>query len=221
MRVIIVGGGEVVFFLARTFLSKGYKVSIINKDPEECEQLARTLKARVTQGDATEPKILEDAGAREAQILITVTSKDYINLVCCQVGSLMFNIPQTLGMVNDPENYEIFKELGINQVFNQTDLIVSMLEKNVGYEFVTYLFTYGGGKAILSEIEIKESMPAANKQIGKLDLPPEARIISVLRNDDFIYNDDNFVLEVDDKALLVTTPDTHAPTLRRLGGKEA
>ena len=221
MRVILVGGGEVAYFLTRAFMSKGYPVSVVNRNRQECEHLARSLKAMVIHGDGSDPNVLEDARAREAQLLIAVTPYDHINLVCCQTGSLLYKIPRTLAMVNDPDNYEIFKLLGIDHVFNQTDLIVSMLEKQLEYSYLTHLLNYGDGQALINEILMKENMPGVNQRIVELDLPGKSRIIGILREDKFRIGDSDFVLHGGDRVLLLSNPEELAPTLRILCGEEA
>ncbi|MCZ7665597.1 MAG: NAD-binding protein [Thermoleophilia bacterium] len=93
MRVLIVGSGKTLYFLGRTFSSKGYQVTIINRDRDECVQLARRLNATVVQGDGSDPEVLEDAGARGTDAVLALTSSDQDNLVICQLASLLFNVP--------------------------------------------------------------------------------------------------------------------------------
>ena len=221
MRVIIVGGGEVVYFLARTFLSKGYNVSIINESMAECESLSRRLKALIIHGDGSDPDYLEDAMARESQILIAVTSYDHINLVTCQTASLRFKIPRTMALVNDPDNYEIFKDLGIDHIFNQTDLIVSMIEKQVRYEHVVHLMEYQEGNVLINEIHITSKMPAFGKIPDKIELPSDAEIIGISKKKKFYLNDSENPLEKGDLVLLLTNPQNHGASLRAICGEEA
>lgn len=221
MRVILVGGGEVVYFLARTFLSKGYFVSIINDSQKESDMLSKRLNALIIYGDGSDPDILEDAKAREAKIFIAVTPYDHINMVCCQTAALKFKIPRTMALVNDPDNYEVFIELGIDHVFNQTDLIVSMIEKQVKYEHITNLLDYEEGGILISEIHMTTKMPTLGERLGNLKLPDEASIIGVTRKKKFEMKRDSMTLEVGDRILILTNPENHAILLRIICGKEA
>ena len=69
MKVLIVGGGKTLYFLCRNFTAKGYEVVIINRNREECVQLARQLSAMVVCGDGSDPEILKAAGAMGAAAL--------------------------------------------------------------------------------------------------------------------------------------------------------
>lgn len=221
MRVIIVGGGQVVYYLARTFLSKGYNVSIINESHQECIKLTRRLKALIINGDGSSSRYLNDAKANEAKLLIAVTPYDHINLVCCQTASLKFNIPKTLALVNDPDNYNIYKELGINYVFNQTDLMVSMIEKQVQYDYITNLLEYDKAGILINEVSVSSKMPSAGKTLGELGLPDGSAVFGVTRRGRFYLNDKTFRLQPDDSMLLMTTPGNHGAVLKLLCGEEA
>ncbi len=221
MRVILVGGGEVAYFLTRAFLSKGHPVSVVNRKRMECEHLAKNMKALVICGDGSDPNVLGDARAREAQLLIAVTPYDHINLVCCQTASMLFKIPRTLALVNDPDNYEIFKMLGIDHVFNETDLIVSMLEKQLEYSYLSHLLTYADGNVLVNEILMKEKMPGIGQRIDELPLPDGSRIIGILRGEKFLMPGGELAIESSDRLLLLSNPAELAPTLRIICGEEA
>ncbi len=59
MRVILVGGGKTVFFLARRFLGKNFHVTVITREAAEAKRYARDLRAQVLLGDGTSPAASE------------------------------------------------------------------------------------------------------------------------------------------------------------------
>jgi trk system potassium uptake protein TrkA len=220
MRVILVGGGEIVFFLARAYIGRGDNVSIINADRDECEHLSRKLNAVVIKGDATDPDILEDALARQAQAIIAVTPFDHVNLVCCQTASLLFGVPHTLAVANDPNNYEIFRQLGINHVFDQTKLLVSELEEEVENDQIYDLLNYNNESAFVGEVTISDSMPSCGKSIGELDLPSDASVVGVVRNNMFNFSKKEWTIQDKDKVLVLTVPNSHGKSMAALCGED-
>ncbi|MGM0419769.1 MAG: potassium channel family protein, partial [Bacillota bacterium] len=86
MKVIIVGGDELVYHLSRRLISKGYELIVINKDQEYCKELARNINATIVCGDAADPDVLEDANIYEADMLAALTHKDQDNLVICHLA---------------------------------------------------------------------------------------------------------------------------------------
>ena len=62
-KILVIGGGKLVYFLTRVLLAKGSRVTIINEDTSECTHLARALKATVVHGNGSDPSVLDEAGA--------------------------------------------------------------------------------------------------------------------------------------------------------------
>ena len=133
MKVLIVGGGKTLYFLCRNFTAKGYEVVIINRNQEECVQLARQLSATVVCGDGSDPGILKEAGAMGADALLAITPNDQDNLVICQLASLQFGVPRAVALANDPENAEVFQKLGVS-AFSTTHIIGSLIEQRASLE---------------------------------------------------------------------------------------
>ena len=59
MKIVIVGGGVKVDFLATSLIKKKHQLVIINRDQDECQTLSEKGGAVVIQGDGTKPFILE------------------------------------------------------------------------------------------------------------------------------------------------------------------
>ena len=120
MRVILIGGGKLVYFLAKQFTSKGYHLTIINADEQEAIALSRNLQATVINGEGSNPHILSQAGAYRADITLSLTGNDEDNLIACQIAQKEYGVPRTLALINDPENRPIFEKLGVNVAFSAT-----------------------------------------------------------------------------------------------------
>ncbi len=79
MRTIVIGEENLVYFLSKSLISKGYEVTVINRSEAACHRLSQWLELPVVQGDGTEIETLEDAGARYADILVALTPYDQDN----------------------------------------------------------------------------------------------------------------------------------------------
>jgi len=66
MYVVIVGGGRIGTFLAKSLSQEGKKVAVVESDKDVCQSLAEKLDILVIHGDGTDAKHLEDAGAAKA-----------------------------------------------------------------------------------------------------------------------------------------------------------
>lgn len=218
MKVLVVGGGKLGYFLSRTFLSKGYDVTVIDRDQDECTWLARHLKATVVHGDGSDPRILEEAGAHSADALLAVTPNDEDNLVVCQLADIRFGVPRTLALVTDPDNEEVFRQLGITGVVSTTRLLSTLIEQKAGFEEITNLIPVSEGKVNITEVVLKETSPVAGQPLREIALPGDSLIAAVLRDGQPIVPRGATVLRVGDRLVVITLPENHGQVLEMLTG---
>lgn len=218
MNVLVVGGGKVIYFLCRTFISKGYKVTVINRDKDECIRLARRLKITVVYGDGSDPQILEEAGADTTDAVLAVTPNDQDNLVICQLADLRFRVPRTLALVNDPDNEEVFRQLGITAVFSTTRILSSLIEQRSGFEEIVNLIPVGEGKVNVTEVMLKETSPVVGRSLRDITLPENSIVACVLSNDKLIIPRGTTVLQNRDRIIVISLPENHGQVLKALTG---
>lgn len=218
MKVLIVGGGKLIYFLCRMFLSKGYEVVVINRDEAECVQMARRLKAVVVLGDGSDPTILEEAGAQGADALLAVTPNDQDNLAIGQLARLQYGVPRAVALVNDPDNESVFGKLGVIP-FSTTRTIASMIEQRTALDEITNLIPAGEGKVNITEVRLDATAPVVGKPLCDLSLPPDSLIAVILRNNRAIVPHGSTVLRAGDRAVLITLPENHGSVLKAVVGE--
>ena len=219
MKALICGEGKSLYFLGRTFLAKGYSVTLVTPAANDAARLARQLNAMVVTGDGSEPAVIEEAGAIEADVVVAATPHDHDNLAICQIASTRFEVPQVLALVNDPDNEESFAGLGISAV-SATRVMVDMIERRAASQEISNLLPLGEGKLTLAEITIGANSPVVAKRIIDLTLPPDALLVSVLRDEHAIIPHGQTELLSGDKVIVITSPESHGQTLRILTGEE-
>ncbi len=124
--------------------------------------------------------MLEDAGARQADVLVALTPEDQDNLIACQVARQMFGVPRVLALVNDPDNEEIFKRLGVTEAFSATRIIATLLEEQAALEEVINLLPMAEGRIQVAEVAIGEKAPARDKTLQELDLPADTLVAGII-----------------------------------------
>ncbi len=221
MNTLIVGGGKLVYFLSRTFFSKGYQVTIINRDKSECIWLARQLKATVVYGDGSDPRILEEAQADGTDTLLAVTPNDEDNLAICQLAHLRFGVPRTLALVNDPDNEDVFRSLGVTRVFSTTRLLSNLIEQKAAFEDITSLAPLADGKVNVSEVALRDDSPVVGRSLLDIGLPPDSLIAGIIRDGRPIIPRGSTALEPHDRLIVITLPENHGQVLKMLAGNNA
>ena len=219
MKIIVVGGGKVAYFLARSFLSKGHSVVLVNREATECRQLARHLKATIIQGDGSYPKILDDAGAHEADAVLAITPSDEDNLIICQIAERRFQVPTTLAVVSDPDNEAVFPQLGVKNVVSITRILTAMIEERTEVEEISNLVALAGGKVNVTELELTDDCPVLGQPLSQIDLPDDSLIACIIRNDQVLVPHGATTLLLGDRVLLVTVPGSHGVAVKTLTGE--
>lgn len=219
MNIFIVGGKEEVYFLTKSFLSKGHQLTIINSDKEFSRKISRQFKVNVVIGDGSKPYMLEQSGIIYADIIIALTANDSDNLVICQIASKMYGVARTIAVVNDPNNVSIFKKLGVDTVISTTDIISAIIEQRAVVDDIRNLASIAEDRIVMVEVEVTSDHPAAGKMLSELAFPDMAIIGCVLRQDQTIIPNGKTVIQAEDHLIVIVDPKSQAEVLRIIRGK--
>lgn len=203
MYIIIVGAGKVGYNLSKALIAEGHEILLIERDRSKYNLLVKELGEAVYLGNGCEVSTLRNVGTNRADMLIAVTGLDQENLVACQLAKLLFMIPKTLALVNDPKNEELFKTLGVDLVVNTTNLISTLISHKLNIHVLLPLLTFK--KLEIVQAEITDSSPAVNKQVKDLGLPADSLLIAAIRNENAVLLKGDSVILANDTILALTT----------------
>ncbi len=206
MKVVIVGGGKVSYYLAKSIIEKGYKVVVINKDEKFCKEMAMKLKALVINGDGTKLNILSQAELLREDIVVVLTPRDHDNLMTAHLVRKFFGVDRIVSLVNDPENVEIFKKLGINTVVNLTLLINQTLEAMMFAEEIEQQIPIEEEKLVFLKFELPADSPVKDKALKDIELPPDSIVSAIIRRNDVIIPRGDTILKEGDRVFVMCSP---------------
>lgn len=200
MYVIIGGGGQVGYYVAKGLLEQGHEALLLDKDAKRVAQLEEQIGANVAIGDACEVRVLAEYGCDRADMVIAVTGEDEDNLVICQVAQHRFHVKRTIARVNNPANKELFADLGIDTTVSPTETIMHLIETELPehYTLVPLLQLTKKGLRLV-ELTVPKDSRVAGMPLRELGLPPECNIVLIDRGGDGITPDGETQLQPDDK----------------------
>jgi len=120
MRVLIMGCGRVGSELSLALLEGGHDVTIIDKNPEAFWRYPPGDGARQMVGLGFDRDLLEEAGIKDADAFIAVSSGDNSNIVSARVALEHFHVPKVIARIYDPRRAEIYGRLNIPTVATTT-----------------------------------------------------------------------------------------------------
>lgn len=204
MKVIVIGGGKVGFYLINTLKNKKHDVTLIEKDKNLCEKISEQVDIDIINGDGTDIDVLKDADIDVADVVAAVTGKDEENLVICQVVKNNFNIQHTIARVNNPKNQQLFKTLGVDSTVCSTQVITNLIDWECESEKIRILQIFERGETILAEVDIDKKASWCDKLVKNLNIPVNCVLVSVFRDGEVIYPKGDTMIKENDKIVLVT-----------------
>ena len=103
MNIIILGAGEVGSAAARHLATEKNNVTIVDVRVEGLQALQSDLDVRTIVGRASSPMVLEEAGIRDAELLLAVTSSDETNMTACQVAHTLYHTGTLIARVRSAD----------------------------------------------------------------------------------------------------------------------
>jgi len=198
---VILGAGQVGSTVAESLVSEANDITVVDVEPERLKRLSDRLDLRTITGNAAHPAVLEQAGARDADMLLAVTQSDEINMVACKLAATMFNIPTKIARIRSadylshpeifsPENFAVDHSICPEQIL--CDSIAKLLdfpESLQVLEFADGLVSlvavraFDGGPLVGHEIRyLRQHMPQVDTRVaaifrGDKPLPPEGTTV--------------------------------------------
>lgn len=86
MKIVIIGAGEIGYDLASVLSKEKHDVTVLDNQKECLLKASETIDVLTVEGNATSGKDLVKAGVKDADILISVTSIDEVNMITAMMG---------------------------------------------------------------------------------------------------------------------------------------
>jgi trk system potassium uptake protein TrkA len=113
VKIVIIGAGEVGYHIASRLAFESKEVVVVDKNAQAIRRVADDMDVQTINGSGSSPAILEEAGIKEADILLAVTNSDEANLVACLVANMLSPSTKKLARLRGADfddYYDVFRE---------------------------------------------------------------------------------------------------------------
>lgn len=205
MKVVIVGAGSVGSSIAKELLAHGHEILLMDQKPE-AQTRSGINGALWMIGDACELSTLKEARIDEADVVVSATGDDKVNLVVSLLAKSEFGVGRTVGRVNNPKNDWMFDEAwGVDVAVNTPRLMTALVEEAVEIGDLVRLLTLQTGVAALVEFTVPEQAHIIGRRVGTIDWPQDCTLVAILRDEAPITPSIDDVLEPGDELFFLTT----------------
>lgn len=227
MRVIVCGAGRVGVGIARRLSAENNEVTVVDQSKELVRAVTERLDVRGIVGNGAYPQTLEEAGAREADMVIAVTFSDEVNMVACQIAHSLFNVPTKIARVRaqgylDPSYSDIFSRNHL-----PIDVVISP-EREVSEAIIQRMITPGAfetksfvdGRVWAVGVKLRDDCPIVNtplRQVAELFPDLKITIVGIKRRDSLWRAHSGDMLEPGDRVYFIADRNDVARALEIMG----
>ncbi len=205
MKIIIVGCGKIGYTIAKVLSEReDIHVTVVDTDPDIFDN-AEPLDVIFIQGNGANEKILMEAGANEADVIVSTTNSDELNVLCCIMAERL-GTKHSIARVRNPEYMleynKLWKDLGIDMVINPERQTAREISRILRYPAADEVDTFINGRVELVTFKVSETpeyfvgksvSQIFDRHMGVLLAVVERENQAFIPNGDFVFQESDIV----------------------------
>ena len=226
MKIIIAGAGDVGFHLAKMLSHEDHDIILIDREDDRLSNAESHLDVSVIKGNSISIQLLEQAGIREADLMIAATSSEETNITSAIIAKHL-GAKRTIARITNPE-FQIDKEkldlnqLGIDSMVFPEDLAAAEIMRLIERSSLTDSFEFGDGKLSLTGLILEKKAPLVGLNlIEAVKLKPELEftVVAIQRGNRTLIPRGDTEFKANDHVYFISLPES-VDELMILAGKE-
>lgn len=211
MKIIILGAGQVGGSLALSLADESNDITLVDNNPDVLREIQDRADLQTILGHASYPNILEQAGARDANMIVALTNSDETNMVACQVAYTLFHTPTKIARVRTADYLE-YKDLFVQEalpidVLISPEMLVSRYVQNlIEHPGALQVLNFANGKVQLVAIKVHENSHIVGKAVTKIFdgmKTMDTSIVAMYRGEDALTIEAETIIEAGDDLFFV------------------
>lgn len=209
--LMIVGCGEMSFYLAKMALSLGIDVKIVERDRNRCEILAEHLhKAQIICGDGSDEDLLREEGLSETDAFVASTGIDEENIILSLYAKTRVKA-RVVTKISHLEFNDVINALDLETLINPKDITAETILQyvramnNASGSGVETLYKMFNSRVEALEFVIATDSPVCGVPIMDLAIKPNTLIAGIYREGRLIIPSGQDMILPADKVIVATT----------------
>lgn len=209
--VMIVGGGEIAYYLAKHLLKVGMQVKIIEKRMERCEELSELLpKATIIYGDGTNKELLEEEGIAQIEGFVALTDFDEEN-VMLSLYAKKLGVRKVVTKINRFVFEEVIDSLDLDTTIYPRDItaeyilqFVRAMKNSIGSNVET-LHRIVDNQAEALEFIIRDNFQGKDIPLQELPIKQDVLVACINHNGQIILPRGKDMMKTGDTVVVITS----------------
>ena len=230
MKVIVCGAGQVGFHIAKHLADQSNDVTVIDRSPDLVRKISDSLDVQGLVGHASDPAMLAQAAAKDADLIVAATQSDEVNMVACQVAHSIFNIPTKIARIRN-QTYlkdkwaDLFARtaMPIDVIISPEVEVAEALTRRLELPGAFNMLPFVDDTVRVVGLRLEENCPVVDTPLRQLtELFPNLRttVMAVIRGDRVFVPTGRDQLQVDDNIYIAVASETTERTMAVFGHEE-
>jgi len=222
MKIIIVGQGKLGATLTSQLAGEGHDIVAVDLNSNKVTSIVDTYDVMGISGNGVNIDVLEEAGAKKADLVIACTSSDEMNILCCMFANKL-GTAHTVARVRNPDyssQHNFLREkIGINLVVNPEYEVANEIARIIRFPSVANVDSFAGGKVEIARIVIHSDNPLCEMSVVDLrkKFKQNVLVCAVQRGNDVTIPSGDFVIQANDSVSITGTRSEITAFLRAIG----
>ena len=223
MNIIIAGDGKVGAMLTRQLSSEGHDITVIDSNAAVLQQSVERYDVISVHGNCASMGVLQQAGVKDADLLIAATGADEVNLLCCTTAHALNPKLHTIARIRNPEYteqiYRMRNVFGLSMVINPENQAAAEIDRLLKYPGFLRRDTFAQGKTEIVELRVDAGSKLRNVRLMDLRSIVKCQVLvcAVLRDGSAIAPRGDFVLREGDRIFVTALSQNLTTLLKNLG----
>ena len=196
------GCGRVGSELSNALVDGGHDVTIIDKNAEAFHKYPPGDSARQIVGLGFDRDVLEDAGIKEADGFVAVSSGDNSNIVSARVALEYYHVERVIARIYDSRRAEIYERLNIPTVAT-TRWGVKQIQLMLFHDREEIRETLGGGDLLRLRVPVPPEL--AGTPAAEFEVDGKVRVAGISRGGGGFLPTASSTLQAGDYLILMIT----------------
>lgn len=212
--VVIAGGGETGYHLARALDGDRHRVLLLEHNPQRCDYLASHLtRATVVCADAMRKVTLEEERVGACDYFVACMGHDENNIMA-GLEAKDLGAKQIMAIVGRPDYAEILGRLGIDHAVSERDAMARQILGLLTEGPVLSQLQFPASDVFVLELEVAPQAPITQSPLSRAQLPEGVLVAAVLQDDYVRVPTANDCLQAGNTALVLAPQRCIAPLSR-------
>jgi len=172
LKILIAGAGEVGFELSKVLSEENHDVTVLDERQSCLQRVIENLDVLTVEGNATSPNSLIEAGARQADLMVAVTSVDEVNIIASMMAKRL-GVKSVIARVRNqelsqPDTPITPSELGIDVLIHPEESAAAEIHQLIKRASASDVVNLADGRLQMIGLRVEKNSDVVNQTLADL-----------------------------------------------------